>query len=101
MVSIWTAFKSLALWQIAVLAVVLFGAAGATYGGYVRSTSPDLVDLEENQQLIPVKYGDLINEITTNGNLAFPNRETLSFGSPGTVVEILVEEGSPVTVGQV
>jgi len=101
MVSIWTAFKSLALWQISVLAVVLFGAAGATYGGYVRSTSPDLVDLEENQQLIPVKYGDLINEITTNGSLAFPNRETLSFGSPGTVVEILVEEGAPITAGQV
>ncbi len=101
MVSIWNAFKSLALWQIAVLAVVLFGAAGATYGGYVRGTSPDLVDLEENQQLIPVKYGDLINEITTNGSLVFPNRETLSFGSPGTVMEILVEEGSPVTAGQV
>ena len=90
MVSIWNAFKSLTLWQIAVLTVVLFGAAGATYGGYVRGTSPDLVDLEENQQLIPVKYGDLINEITTNGSLVFPNRETLSFGSPGTVMEILV-----------
>jgi len=101
MVSIWNAFKSLTLWQIAVLTVVLFGAAGATYGGYVRGTSPDLVDLEENQQLIPVKYGDLINEITTNGSLVFPNRETLSFGSPGTVMEILVEEGSPVTAGQV
>ncbi len=80
MVSIWNAFKSLTLWQIAVLTVVLFGAAGATYGGYVRGTSPDLVDLEENQQLIPVKYGDLVNEITTNGSLVFPNRETLSFG---------------------
>ncbi|MCH8832375.1 MAG: biotin/lipoyl-binding protein, partial [Chloroflexi bacterium] len=101
MVSIWNSFKSLAVWQIAVLAVVIFGAAGATYGGYVRGTSPDLVDLEENQQLIPVRYGDLINEITTNGSLVFPNRETLSFGSPGTVMEILVEEGSPVTAGQV
>ena len=101
MVSIWNVFKSLAVWQIAVLAVVLFGAAGATYGGYVRSTAPRLVDLEENQQLIPVKYGDLVNEITTNGSLAFPNREPLSFGSPGTVIEILVEEGSPVTAGQV
>ena len=101
MESTWNAFKSLALWQFAVLAVVLFGAAGATYGGYVRSSAPDLVDLEENQQLIPVKYGDLVNEITTNGSLAFPNRETLTFGSPGTVVEILVEEGSPVAAGQV
>ena len=61
----------------------------------MRSTSPDLVDLEQNQQLIPVKYGDLINEITTNGSLAFPNRETLSFGSPGTVVEILREAIRP------
>lgn len=101
MKSIFSAFKSLAIWQIAVLAVVLFGAAGATYGGYTRGSSPDLVELEENQQLIPVKYGDLVNEITTNGSLAFPNRETLSFGSPGTVVEILVLEGSPVAAGQV
>ena len=101
MVSTWNAFKTLKIWQIAVLAVVLFGAAGATYGGYVRSSSPTLVELEEDQQLIPVRYGDLVNEITTNGILAFPNRETLTFGSPGTVVELLVEEGSAVTAGQI
>ena len=94
-------FKSLALWQIAVLVLVLFGAAGATYGGYARVSAPNVVKLEENQQLIPVRLGRLVNEISTNGNLTFPNRETLIFGSPGVVAEVLVEEGWLVEAGQV
>ncbi|MCH7606073.1 MAG: hypothetical protein IH962_02855, partial [Chloroflexi bacterium] len=77
MITVWNAFRSLALWQIGVLVVVMFGAAGATYGGYTKANSQGPVGLEENQQLIPVKYGNLVNEITTNGSITFANRETL------------------------
>ncbi|MCH7713040.1 MAG: efflux RND transporter periplasmic adaptor subunit [Chloroflexi bacterium] len=98
--SVLNSLKSLKLWQMLVLFVVLFGAAGATYEVYGRSTAVPLVALDENQQIIPVQYGDLINKVSTSGNLVFPDREVLSFGSQGTVESILVEEGDRVTRGQ-
>ncbi len=97
----WNALKGLALWQILVLFVVLFSAAGATYGGYIRANGQDPVALEEDQQLIPIRYGNLVNEVSTSGNLTFPNREMLTFGTGGTVSEISAEEGMSVSRGQV
>ncbi len=99
--AIWTTLKGLALWQILVLFVVLFGAAGATYGGYVRANGQESLELAEDQQLIPIRYGNLINQVSTSGNLAFPNRDMLTFGSGGTVSELLAEEGMLVSRGQV
>ena len=100
LISFLNSLKSLKLWQILVLFVVLFGAAGATYEVYGRSTAVPLVDLDENQQIIPVQYGDLVNKVSTSGNLVYPEREALSFGSQGIVESILVEEGDRVTRGQ-
>ncbi len=99
--SIWSALTGLAAWQVLVLVVVLFGAAGATYGGYIRANGEESVELAEDQQLIPIRYGNLANEISTSGNLAFPDREMLTFGSGGTVSEFNAEEGMPVSRGQV
>lgn len=79
---------------------MLFGAAGATYEVYGRSTVAPVVDLAENQQIIPIHYGDLVNKVSTSGNLVYPDREALSFGSQGIVESILVEEGDRVTKGQ-
>ena len=90
--------KSLRLWQILVLFFVLFGAAGGTYEVYGRTTAAPLVDIGENQQIIPVQYGDLVNKVSTSGNLVYPDREALDFGSAGTVESILVEEGERVLV---
>jgi RND family efflux transporter MFP subunit len=95
------ALKTLKPWQIVVLAIVLLGAAGGTYGGYARASGPDQPTLGTNQQLVPVKYGNLVNQVSTNGSLAFPNREKLTFGSKGTVEAVLVEEGQRVVQGQV
>ena len=92
--------KSLRLWQILVLFFVLFGAAGGTYEVYGRTTAAPLVDIGENQQIIPVQYGDLVNKVSTSGNLVYPDREALDFGSAGTVESILVEEGERVSRGQ-
>ena len=100
LISFLSSIKSLKFWQVLVLLVVLFGAAGATYETYGRATAVPLVDLEENQQIIPVQYGDLVNKVSTSGNLVFPNREALSFGSQGLVESIMVEEGERVTKGQ-
>ena len=100
MMAIWRALKTLSPLKMVVLAVVLFAAAAATYGGYIRANSEAPVALEENQQLIPVRLGDLVNEVTTSGTIAFPNRQMLIFGSPGIVAELLVEEGEAVSQGQ-
>ncbi len=92
--------KSLKLWQVGVLATVLIGVAGATYGVYALVGSSSSSDLSEDQQLIPVVYGNVVNQVSTNGSLAFANRERLTFGSQGTVGEVLVSEGQQVQEGQ-
>lgn len=81
------AVRSLSRRQIAVLLVVVIGSFLATYGiSNVRSSSENQ-SLEENQRLIPIRTGLLVNEI-------------LSFGSQGTVEEVLVSEGQEVEEGQ-
>ena len=58
------------------------------------------VALEEGQQLVQVRRGDLVNQITSSGSIVFPNREQLTFGTSGTIGEILVAEGDNVAAGQ-
>ena len=94
------ALKILKLWQIGVLFGALLGAAGATYGIYTLVSDSGQEGLAEGQQLIPVQVGDLVNQISTNGSLIFPNKETLNFGTQGTVGVVLVEEGQQVEEGQ-
>ena len=100
METLWSGLKALKLWQFVLLAAALIGAAGATYGAYAVVTSSDGQALGDNERLIPVQFGNLVNQVTTNGSLVFPNRETLKFGSTGTVAEVLVEEGQQVAEGQ-
>ena len=57
--------------------------------------------MTQGQQLIPVRFRDLVNQVSTNGSLIYPERETLTFGSQGTVEEVLVEEGDRVLEGEV
>ena len=81
------------------MAVVLAG-AGGTYGAYVLVSDSEQVGLAEDQQLVPVQRGDLINEVSVSGNLVYPNRESLTFGIQGTVGDVLVVEGQRVSEGQ-
>ena len=92
--------RALRLWQVLVLFAVLLGGAGASYGVYALASGSSQPELAQNQQLIPVQYGDLTNQVSTNGNLIFPNREALTFGTQGTVAEVQVEEGEQVEEGQ-
>ena len=93
--------RSLKIWQVVLLAGVLVVAGGAAYTAYARSTSADDEALGENQQLFKVDYGDLVNQVSTNGSLIFPEKEALSFGTEGIVSELLVEEGQRVPQGEV
>ena len=94
------ALKSLKLWQIGVLATILLSVAGATYAVYAKVGSTGSTDLGKNQQLIPVLFGNVVNQVSTNGSLAFTNRVTLTFGTSGTVAEIPVTDGQQVKEGQ-
>ena len=94
------AFKTLKLWQIGVLIAVLAGAGGTTYGVYALVSGSGQTGLSEDQQLIPVQYGNLVNQVSTKGSLIFPIRELLTFGTQGTVEEVLAEEGQQVEEGQ-
>ena len=81
---------------VIILLVVAAGAFVATQ----RSSNQDTADIPEDQQVIPVRRGDLIQEVTITGSLSLPNRETLAFGSAGVIAEIMVEEGDKVSAGQ-
>ena len=87
-------------WQIGVLVTILVGAAGATFGVYSLVSGSGEASLAGNQQLIPVQRGNLVNQVSTNGSIVFPNRETLAFDVPGTVGDVFVEEGQQVEEGQ-
>jgi RND family efflux transporter MFP subunit len=52
-----------------------------------------------NKQIAEVKRGDLMVTITADGSLDMPREVKLKFGTPGTVKEILVEEGQKVKEG--
>ena len=99
------AIKELKRWQMGVLAAVVVGSFAITYGVFAITGGSGGQDLEENQRLIPVRFGNLENEVAINGSITFSNKETMNFGASGIVSEILVEEGQEVeagtTIGQV
>ncbi|MBA7505970.1 Macrolide export protein MacA [subsurface metagenome] len=52
-------------------------------------------------QTATVQRGDITVDITASGNLELSDKRSLSFGTSGTVGEVLVEEGDSITKGQV
>ena len=94
-------FRGLSVLQKGVLVILLLAATGAVYGVYFWSSGPGQNALEENQQLIPVSTGNLVDEVSISGSLLFPTKEVLKFGVQGVVEEITVEEGDTVEGGQI
>ncbi len=92
--------KTLQVWQAITIAVVVLGATGGGYA-YTQSDSSDSEPLEDGQQFVEVRKGDLINQITSSGSIVFPIRESLYFGSQGTVAEVSVEVGDQVQTGKI
>ncbi|MBL7165214.1 MAG: efflux RND transporter periplasmic adaptor subunit [Dehalococcoidales bacterium] len=79
---------------VMVLSITLAGTLLAGCGGV-----SDIAEKPE-YQLVPVQRGDLAVEVTATGNLSYAYEEVLSFGAPGTIEEVLVEEGDEVEEGQ-
>jgi len=64
------------------------------------SSSPGGTEATE-YQTATVQRGDIAVDITASGNLELSDKRSLSFGTWGTVGEVLVEEGDSITKGQV
>ena len=94
------ALGNLSRLRIAILAVVVMAAFAVTYGISTSVSSSGEIALEENQRLIPISFGDLSKGVAINGSITFANKEALTFGSQGTVAEVLVDEGQEVREGQ-
>ncbi len=94
------ALKLVRPWQWLVLLVLFGGAAAATYFSYQWVSGSEDGALAEDQHLIPVQRDDLVTSISINGSLVFPNTETVSFETQGTLGELAVEEGDIVAAGQ-
>ena len=80
---------------VAVLAII---AAGA-FAIYRSTSNSGSLELEEDQQIVAVRRGDLVNEVSISGRIIFPYRENMAFGSKGVVAEVLVREGERVSKG--
>jgi HlyD family secretion protein len=98
--SMMDALRTLKMWQVATLVIVLAAMGGGTFGAYTLLHDGDGDALEEDQSIIPVQRGDLVNDVSISGTLVYPNREALTFGTQGSVGQVLVEEGQQVQQGQ-
>ncbi len=77
-------------WLSLIVAICLLG---AVFSGCARSGSVP-------QETTEVTRGDLVISVSVSGNLEMPHKTDLSFGTTGTVVEVLVDEGDSVVKGQ-
>ncbi|MBI4328473.1 MAG: efflux RND transporter periplasmic adaptor subunit [Chloroflexi bacterium] len=87
------------LWLIVGIAVAGVVATGVGFQGYSVAFGAGRTD--QARQLAVVMPGDLVTSVSASGGLSFSNQRTLSFGSAGTVVQVLVREGDVVREGQV
>ncbi len=94
------ALKRLLRWRTVLVAVFVLVAIAVGYGVYTLLGGSSQTALEENQRELPVRMGVLTREISIDGSIVFPEKETLTFASRGFVDEILVSEGEEVKAGQ-
>ena len=95
-----TFLKSLARFRKpAIIVVVILAVAAGGYFGYDRlfRSQPDAT--AEDMQTVPVRRGDLIEQVSISGSVDFPDSERLVFGTAGTVEEVNVTQGERVSEG--
>ena len=83
-----------------IVGVLAVAGLAAVALAYLETRGEDESALDEGQQLVEVRRGDLVNQVTSSGSIVFPNREELSFGVAGAVGALMVAEGDQVAAGQ-
>ncbi len=101
MTSILDTFGNIRLWQLAVLVGIVVIAGVGGYFGYTQWTGEESTGLGEGQRLVAVQRGDFVNDVSVSGSLEYKDRDSLSFGTAGTVAEVAVEVGQRVQAGLV
>ena len=82
-------------------AAVASGVVAAATVAVVYFVILDDVDDSTGELLeAPVTLGNLVDSVSSDGTIVFPERSVMSFGSAGTVDEVLVEIGDNVSLGQ-
>ncbi len=81
--------SKLILATIISFSLITIGLVGCT------SSTTDTVE----RSIATIKRGELVSGVTADGNLVMPHEVRLRFGTPGTVKEILVDEGDMVKAG--
>ena len=99
MTSLLVALKSIRPWQVATVVGIVVIAAVGSYYGYTLLTAEESAELGEDQRLVAVQRGDFINEVSVSGSLEYKDRDSLSFGTAGTVAEVAVDVGQRVRAG--
>jgi HlyD family secretion protein len=79
---------------ITICVVVIGIVLGIVFGG---RASPEATPSDT----AVVTRGDIVSTVLVDGNLEMPHKADLSFGTTGTVTEVLVDKGNNVTKGQV
>lgn len=81
------ALGSLSLFAIALISVACGGEGASS------------LELDDGQELVPVKLGNLAKDIPVDGALVFPHTATLKFESSGVVGDVMTTEGARVRSG--
>ena len=83
----------------AIIVGIILAVAVVGFFGYARFLRPQPADVAEDQNVVAVTRGDLIERVSISGNVNFPDSERLVFGASGTVEEVNVKEGERVARG--
>ncbi|MBI2854224.1 MAG: efflux RND transporter periplasmic adaptor subunit [Chloroflexi bacterium] len=92
--------KGIKAWQTFLLIIVFLGTGGGVYGWRHQASNAKAAALPANTQLVAVQYGNVVNAISANGSLSFPNSADLTFGTASTVLKVNVNVGDSVKKGQ-
>ena len=87
-------------WRVVAAIVAALIIAFIALGVFLRANAPD-TGVAEDQQLVAVRRGDLIDQVSVSGTVSFPERENMTFGSDGVIEDVLVTEGKRVSAGDV
>ena len=81
------------------MVVVAAVAAGGYYGYSAWSGSGGSEEQTAQTQLVLVSLGNLVNDVSVTGSIAYTTREILTFGQQGFVSDVSVSAGDAVSSG--
>jgi multidrug efflux pump subunit AcrA (membrane-fusion protein) len=74
---------------------------GVMYGIYSLFGNGDTSDDSDQQRVITVEVGDVVDSISIQGATTFPHNSLMSFGINGTISKIHVQQGDLVKTGDI